>query len=96
MAAAEDHQIDLHDATLESIEVDWGRATVVVRLAALGGPIVLTATGLRSIVVPRYEPWGPSSSVNKAGTRTHVGELTLELQMQSGDEIVIRAASLTV
>ncbi len=91
---------NLHDAILESIEVDWpdGTATLRFRPVDPASPVVLLFAGLAEIHVPHDEPWGPSISVN---TIEYVDsgdpdDLGLRVEMQSGDCITLRANRLTV
>ena len=82
---------DYHDATLEAIVVEWAEATAEVRLQLVGGsPAVLRFTALRSLHVPRLEPWGPSVSVNTVRAAAAPGG-AVEVEMQSGDTIRVEA-----
>jgi hypothetical protein len=93
---------NLHDAILERIEIDWEAAIATLHLSPVGDrlppTLALVFRGLREVQVPRYEPWGPSIYVNDTeyedGSDEH--DLTLRLEMQSGDEIRLRAASLEI
>jgi len=92
---------NLHDATLESIEIDWRSGTATIRLSLVGDPpptLALVLSGLRQVHVPRDEPWGPSVSVNAADyvDGSDAGDLSLRLEMQSGDQITLRAGSLAI
>jgi hypothetical protein len=92
---------NLHDAILESIEIDWEGATAILRLGLVGDPppkLALVCSGLREAHIPHDEPWGPSVSVNAAeyAEGSDEGDLILRLEMQSGDEIKLRAASLAI
>jgi len=92
---------NLHDSVLEGIEVDWGAATATVRLGLVGDPppdVALVLSGLREVHVQRNEPWGPSEFVESAEYLDEAahGELVLRLEMQSGDEITLRAESLEI
>jgi hypothetical protein len=83
---------DLHDTTLLSIEVDWPKGAVIVRLRGASDEIHVSAIGLRLATIPRFQPWGPSVSVNTAQLMTVEGGVTrLVVEMQSGDELVIEA-----
>jgi hypothetical protein len=93
---------NLHDTILERIEMDWEAAIATLHIGLFGDPppptLALVFRGLREVQVPRYEPWGPSVFVNETeyvgGTDEH--DLTLRLEMQSGDAIRLRAASLEI
>jgi len=86
-------KIDLHDATLVSIEVDWATKTTIATFRMHPSRIVhLVASDARCVLVPHDEPWGPSASVNEVrqiGKATGGGEI--EIEMQSGDVIRINA-----
>jgi hypothetical protein len=84
----------LHDATLENIVVDWSKGTVQVNFITYFAPIVsIYAQGLSQLIVPHKFPWGPSVSVNDVHWREAIKEgiQRLEIEMQSGDTIVIEA-----
>jgi hypothetical protein len=84
--------MDLHDATLELLVVDWSEGGVSVHFRIAGGTeVVLTAQGLRHLDLPRSEPWGPSGSVNRVAQ----GDDRLTIEMQSGDVVVIEAAAFS-
>ena len=92
---------NLHDAILESIEINWEGATAILRLGLVGDPppkLALAFSGLREAHIPRDEPWGPSVFVNATeyADGSDEGDLTLRLEMQSGDVIRLRAASLAI
>lgn len=86
--------IDVHDATLCSIAVDWPGRSARIELRLVGRSFArIRAMGVRGITAPRAEPWGPSESVLHAGVAfdAEAGAVRLSMQMQSGDEIVIDA-----
>jgi hypothetical protein len=90
---------NLHDAILESVEIDWQAATATLRLELVGDPpptLALVLSGVREVHISREEPWGPSVQVNVAEylDTNQQGDLTLRLELQSGDEIRLRAKSL--
>jgi hypothetical protein len=93
---------NMHDAILESIEIEWESGTTSLRLGLVGSPppkLVLVFSDVREIHVPREQPWGPSVSVNTVEHTEDDGDsncVTMRLKMQSGDEIKIRAASLEI
>ena len=92
---------NLHDAVLEGIEVDWESATTAIRFGLPGDPspsLSLVFRGLRGVHIPRDQPWGPSVFVN---TVEYVDErdtdaVSVRIEMQSGDEITVRAGSLDI
>ena len=83
----------MHDWTLLGLSIDWTKGTARIELWSSGGARVLTAAGLKSAVVPRASPWGPSSSINGycGPVRTEDGTSRLVVEMQSGDVIEIVA-----
>jgi hypothetical protein len=92
---------DLHDAILNSIVVGWGkRAWVRVNLSPNAAyisptrPIVIVASELTLLECPQHNPWGPSDFINSVTERTaEDGGQRIEIQMQSGDVIVVEASS---
>ena len=85
---------ELHDATLTSIELEWsvGRVTICFRTA--NGRIELYADDVSTLQVPRALPWGASSSVNEVKQSTPSSrKARIEIEVQSGDVIVVEAAS---
>jgi len=86
---------DLHDAVLAQIQVDWISHEAALSFRHADGSVGATVHGFSSIVLSRDEPWGPSSSVYAVeSTRPERGGIRLELQMQSGDVLVVEGASL--
>jgi hypothetical protein len=82
--------VDLHDATLVGITLDWAAGHLTVALRTATGPAAIRASGVSGVEVPRHQPWGPSASVNEV----RLGDERLEIAMQSGDQIVIEAQEL--
>lgn len=85
----------LHDATLLGLELCWesGDASLKVRSVSQ----LITKIGLRATTLlecPRRFSWGPSVSINRVRgpTRTEDGPLRLEIEMQTGDVLVLEAA----
>lgn len=93
MSLEETTHIELHDATLVSVDFRWLDGQVALLFRAQLGAMTVTAHNVTSLVVPRENPWGPSVSVNSTrvlnGTGSSLRRLVIE--MQSGDEIVIDA-----
>jgi hypothetical protein len=87
----------LHDATLNRIELSWesGEAKLHIQTYVEGknANIEIVLRGLTSIQVPRYNPWGPSASINKAWEENSGEALKLIIEMQSGDVIEARVSS---
>jgi hypothetical protein len=92
MADLQTEDLKLHDATLEKLALDWRAGCAEVLLHAATGVVTLRASGVTKLACPRLHPWGPSSSVNEVrGPLARDGRMVLELEMQSGDVIVIEA-----
>lgn len=92
---------DLHDAVLEGIEIDWQSATSTLHFGLPGDPPpsrTLTFGGLRAIHVPHDQPWGPSVFVNtlEYADGSAADNVSVRVEMQSGDEITVRATSLDI
>jgi hypothetical protein len=87
----------LHDATLVRLECRWEDGYTVVHLRT-GDPSVpeaqLVAVAVRRVEFSRVHPWGPSSSVNEVRGPFHLPDeegTRMEIEMQSGDVIVLHA-----
>jgi hypothetical protein len=84
----------LHDAVLHSITVDWVAMRCVfslhvfVREGEDAQACQMTFEGVKHLIVPHQQPWGPSAYVN-AQSRAENGAFVIE--MQSGDEIRLEA-----
>lgn len=87
---------NLHDATLIAVRVNWENALVTFELEPLpGAHVELTAREIRELNLTHREEWGPSVSVNSVEARTaDGGETVLEIQMQSGDDIIVVCGSI--
>lgn len=87
----------LHDATLVRLECRWedGGITVHLRTGMPSFPHVrIEGIGGRRIDCPRLHPWGPSGSINEVRGPTPLPDgkgSHLEIEMQSGDLIVLEA-----
>ena len=89
----------LHDATLTKILLDWPRRVAEVHLRTPTAPsrlAVIIASGLEQFTVPRFAPWGESSSINSTRIEVSADQRSrkLEIEMQSGDMILIDAADI--
>jgi hypothetical protein len=84
--------LPLHDAIVQTAAVHWPSATCKFLFdpVAVGQVQELAFAGLTELTLPRQQPWGPSSFVNKVRD-PEPG--CFQLQMQSGDVIQIRASS---
>jgi hypothetical protein len=78
----------LHDATLEKIEIDWPARTCQITVHAYKVRWLIHVNAFSSVVVPRSEPWGRSKSINTVVQ----SEDGLDIEMQSGDMLVFRGS----
>ena len=87
----------LHDATLFSILINWGKkATAEVRFRMGGSQfILLKVSNVTALHCPHENPWGPSVSVNEVrGPIEECDEAArLEIEVQSGDTIIIKGSA---
>lgn len=86
--------LDLHDATLRSVDLAWadGRCVMTIRHSRLAD-CTLTFSDVSNLILPRARPWGPSQSINCAST---LAEGRYEIEMQSGDRINITARAVVL
>lgn len=89
----------LHDATLKTITVSWQDSLVRLEFITSDGPnhvVSIAAIGVSKVIIPHEKPWGDSVSVNEIRllqSPTKEG-IQLEIEMQSGDTILIEAIQL--
>jgi hypothetical protein len=92
--------IDLHDAIIEELRLDYRAGTVLVMFKTAAGRVNLTAEGVFMVRAPRREPWGSSAGVNVVrGPGPVYAEGTavqVEIEMQSGDVLEIEARSIVI
>ena len=87
------NSLPIHDAVLAAIYISWDAARCDLRLRPVGLPShLLVFEGFTNIQLPRYESWGPSSSINAS---RQPGEGLFEIELQSGDTIRIEASRWT-
>ncbi|HYD41356.1 MAG TPA: hypothetical protein VEB43_11055 [Anaeromyxobacter sp.] len=92
---------ELHDATLESLEVRWSSGEVLVRLRtgdATRPRQLIVASGVCRLSCDRQMPWGFSVSINEVrGPAASANDTSiLEIEMQSGDLVRIEAATFSL
>lgn len=83
---------DYHDATLKTATLDWesGKTTMVFALCSEPArEVTVTMRETTELKCEREFPWGKSASVNRLEVRQLDAGYRLELEMQSGDKIVI-------
>ena len=85
--------VDLHDAMLRRLVVDWGAASLRIELATSEGDRVIEASGLQRLVVGHSEEWGRSVNINGV---SRPSDHILEIEMQSGDVVSVEAAELVL
>lgn len=86
----------MHDLTLLNINIEW--ATGIVKIALLNNKslnVSIFIDGLILIKIPRLNEWGESVSINstKLGLSS-CGNMSLDIEMQSGDIIEIIAEKI--
>lgn len=87
----------MHDWTLINIILNWLTNTVEIELKDSSSKTVFIKVLSPSLVnIPRKEEWGESISVNEyvGPTKLKNGSFRLEIEMQTGDNIVIEAAKI--
>lgn len=92
---------DLHDAILNSLDLDWeeGKATLRIQQVGESTPrLLLVASGVTRLTCDRLLPWGKSGFINRALEPVLKGDNIelLEVEMQSGDQICIEATSFSL
>ena len=86
----------LHDATVTSIDYKWEDKSVSVvgeRYDFISKKVLefrILFTSVKLLTIPHAEDWGPSNSILET---TKLNEAEYQIQMQSGDLIVINAES---
>lgn len=89
----------MHDWTLLSILIDWIAGTAVISFRnEKSDEVRLIAEGILDIHIPKREEWGRSVSINDVvGPRRDAdGNLSIELEVQSGDRIKLLAKSVSM
>jgi hypothetical protein len=90
----------LHDSVLLKAVLDWDSGEVVLSVSTWSlkdnrrVDVVLRVTDITLFHVPKEHPWGDSVHINQVyGPLTLPNErLRMEIEMQSGDTIVLEAA----
>jgi len=89
--------IELRDATLVDVQLDWISGLMRMALrpkGTVGVSLSIVATGLRSLQCPRRFPWGDSVAIDEVVPPVETNEGSqIEIQMQSGDLIIVLAES---
>jgi hypothetical protein len=86
--------IDLHDATLIEVRLNWGDGTCVAEIDHRSlGRCVLGFSAVSHLTLPRKQSWGRSVSINSFSAP---GSGQYEIEMQSGDLIRIEATEMVL
>ena len=85
---------NMHDWTLIDASFDWEAAQVVMRFRTAAGLKQLIASKTAELRIPQRLEWGRSASVNDAQLIADEHCPALRIEMQSGDAIILEAASL--
>lgn len=87
----------LHDATLVALQLDWTSGVVILSIRTATGDVRLVVASSVGVRCPRECPWGPSASIGSARVVAEAkgGVMRLEIEMQSGDLLVVRGATVT-
>ena len=83
---------DYHDATLKFSTIDWESGAMSIAFDLCVQPAqqaTIMVRELSEFTVERYFPWGKSGSVNRLETDAVELGYRLQIEMQSGDKIVV-------
>jgi hypothetical protein len=84
---------DYHDATLRTLLIDWegGIITITFELCSESPQTAkIIMTGIREFSSTRRFPWGESFFVNNLIRRDENYGQQLQIEMQSGDLIIVK------
>ena len=87
----------LHDWLLLSLTLEWASGELVIALRDVASqPRMLVAKEAQLLVAPRVQPWGESDSILAHQIQRDGKAVTLQLEMQSGDTLTIKARSVAL
>jgi hypothetical protein len=89
----------LHDWVLTFVNVDWASRSATLRVIdSTSTARDIYASGLQELTLVRLEPWGPSEAINSVTGPVNDadGIQTLEIEMQSGDVLKLRASKIVL
>ncbi|AIK15188.1 putative RhsC immunity protein [Pectobacterium atrosepticum] len=89
--------INMHDWTLLSLLIDWSKGELVIKLLNSNSePVVIKASGVKLINIPKSDEWGESVSINEVIEldRNSYGFERMKIEIQSGDIIEIVAEEI--
>jgi len=84
--------MDLHDAVLRRLGVDWVAGVLSIELWVAEGDVTIHASGLRKLSVVWAFPGAESRPID----RVDLGHEKLSIEMQGGGHIRVEAASIDV
>lgn len=86
---------DLHDASFHGLRLDFGLDEVLLTFRVFRNQkpsqVVMRFEGFVDLRVPHNEPWGRSSAVNRVTRVLEEPGVRVEVELQSGDTIVVVA-----
>ena len=86
--------VNLHDATLVAVRVNWADGTCIVEVdRGTLGICLLTFSATSHLTLPRKQSWGRSVSINSFCMPSSG---RYEIEVQSGDLIIIEASEMTL
>lgn len=86
--------VDLHDATLVAVRVNWDDGTCVADIQhGTLGRCSIRFSAVSHLTLPRTQNWGRSASINSF-SMPRSGQY--EIEMQSGDLIKIEAVNVAL
>jgi hypothetical protein len=89
-----DKNVNLHDATLVAVRVNWADGTCIVEVDHWTlGICLLTFSLISHLTLPRKQDWGRSVSINSFSMPSSG---RYEIEVQSGDVIIIEASEMTL
>lgn len=89
-----DKNVNLHDATLVAVRVNWADGSCIVEVDhGTLGVCLLTFSLMSHLTLPRKQDWGRSVSIN---TFSMPSSGRYEIEVQSGDVIIIEASEMTL
>jgi hypothetical protein len=90
----------LHDVIIDSICVTWpGAVATIVLTSAEWAKLEIVATGVTTLSCPQHYPWGRARYlyINEARlSKSPDGSMTVEIETQGGDVIVLAAATIAL
>lgn len=92
---------DLHDAIFVGLELKWEEGCLDLMFVPCDDneeeyPIKISAHRFKSLVCPRNYPWGRSFYVSSIQLQRQPKDVTLTIEMQSGDEIQVKAEEVVL